>query len=287
MSKNIFKQACFNELSIDPVCKSETEKHNPIVSFVNTIKKAKEVYGTQQVRYQTNLCNIHLDEKDSMQDYCNKNIHNPEAIAILSSQTSPQVDLNDSVIAEKYINTKGTIEKDGDCIDADGFTAAFVYNTFAIGFDSDKFWAKPLHKILITSKGETKEAEWPCLSRPEHIDEEALSLWADAHSEVELVKSTLSVQDKTVNLRDDHGKDILAEHAKKLLNNDYVDGILNSLSFKPTSTTYLDKINPDGTIDIVLFWTDRGLSMRVKTTGRNIQETQAIADILRKKYSRK
>ena len=287
MSKNIFKQACFNELSIDPVCKSETEKHNRIVSFVNTIKKAKEVYGTKQVRYQTNLCNIHLDEKDSMQDYCNKNIHNPEAIAILSSQTSPQVDLNDSVIEEKYKKTKGTIEKDGDCIDADGFTAAFVYNTFAIGFDSDKFWAKPLHKILITSKGETKEAEWPCLSRPEHIDEEALSLWADAHSEVELVKSTLSVQDKTVNLRDDHGKDILAEHAKRLLNNDYVDGILNSLSFKPTSTTYLNKVNPDGTIDIVLFWTDRGLSMRVKTTGRNIQETQAIADILRKKYSRK
>lgn len=287
MSKNIFKQACFNELSIDPVCKSETGKHNRIVSFVNTIKKAKEVYGTKQVRYQTNLCNIHLDEKDSMQDYCNKNIHNPEAIAILSSQTSPQVDLNDSVIAEKYINTKGTIEKDGDCIDADGFTAAFVYNTFAIGFDSDKFWAKPLHKILITSKGETKEAEWPCLSRPEHIDEETVGLWADERSELKLVKSTLSVQDKTVNLRDDHGKDILAEHAKRLLKSDYVEGILNSLPFNPTSRTYLDKINPDGTIDIVLFWTDQRLSMRVKTTGRNIQETQAIADILRKKYSRK
>ena len=52
------------------------------------------------------------------------------------------------------------------------------------------------------------------------------------------------------------------------------------------STTYIDKIKPGGTIDIVLFWTDRGLSMRVKTTGRNIQETQAIADILKRKYSR-
>ena len=89
-----------------------------------------------------------------------------------------------------------------------------------------------------------------------------------------------------MNLRDDHGKDILAEHAKRLLKNDYVDGILNSLPFKPTSTTYIDKINPGGTIDIVLFWTDCGLSMRVKTTGRNIQETQAIADILRRKYGR-
>lgn len=286
MSKNIFKQACFNELSIDPVCKSETEKHNRIVSFVNTIKKAKEVYGTKQVRYQTNLCNIHLDEKDSMQDYCNKNIHNPEAIAILSSQTSPQVDLNDSVIAEKYKKTKGTIEKDGDCIDADGFTAAFVYNTFAIGFGSDEFWANPLHKIQVASNGQTIDTEWPCLSKPEHVDEDTVGLWVDAHSELELVKSTLSVQDKTVNLRDDHGKDILAEHAKRLLKNDYVDGILNSLPFKPTSTTYIDKINPGGIIDIVLFWTDRGLSMRIKTTGRNIQETQAIADILKRKYSR-
>lgn len=287
MSKNIFKQACFNELSIDPVCKSETEKHNRIVRFVNTIKKAKAVYGTKLVRYQTNLCDIHLDDKDSMQDYCNKNIHNPEAIAILSSQTSPQVDLNDNVIAEKYIKTKSTIEKDGDCIDADGFTAAFVYNTFAIGFDSDEFWANPLHKIQVASNGQTIDTEWPCLSKPEHVDEDTMALWVDAHSELELVKSTLLVQDKTVNLRDDHGKDILTEHAKRLLKNDYVDGILNSLPFKSASTTYIDKINPGGTIDIVLFWTDRGLSMRVKTTGRNIQETQAIADILRRKYGKK
>lgn len=284
MANKIFKQACFNELSVEPVCKSETEKHDRMVNFVNTIKKANDVYGTKLVRYQANLCDIHLDEKDSIQDYCTKNIHNPEVGVILSSQTSPQVDLDDDIIAEKYIETKVTIEKDGSRIEAEGFTAAFVYDTFAIGFDSDEFWANPLHKIQVASNGQTLDTEWPCLSRPEHVEEDTVGLWVDAHSELELVKSTLSVQDKTVNLRDDHGKDILAEHAKRLLKNDYVDRILTSLPFKPTSTTYIDKINPDGTIDIVLFWTDRGLSMRVKTTGRNIQETQAIADILRRKY---
>ncbi len=287
MGKKIFKQACFNELSVEPVCKSETEKHDRMVNFVNTIKKAKDVYGTKLVRYQANLCDIHLDEKDSIQDYCKKNIHNPEVGVILSSQTSPQVDLDDNKIAEKYIDTQVTIEKDGSSIEAEGFTAAFVYKTFAIGFGSDEFWANPLHKIQVASNGQTIDTEWPCLSKPEHVDENTVGLWADAHSELELVKSNLSIQGKKVNLRDDHGKDILAEHAKRLLNNDYVDGILNSLPFKPTSTTYVNEINPDGTIDIVLFWTDCGLSMRVKTTGRNIQETQAIANIISKKYGGK
>ena len=99
---------------------------------------------------------------------------------------------------DSYNNISVTIEKDGSRIEAEGFTAAFVYNTFAIGFDSDEFWANPLHKIQVASNGQTLATEWPCLSKPEHIEEDTVGLWVDAHSELELVKSTLSVQDKTV-----------------------------------------------------------------------------------------
>ena len=286
MATRKFKQVCFNELSVKALCQSDMEKHDRMLRLAQTIRAANTIFGTKRVRYQNNLCDIPLDGKDSMQDYCAMFRHNPESTLILSTHTSPQVDLDDNVIAEKYIDTRVTIKKEGTIVEAEGFTAAFAYNTFALGFDSDEFWDDLLYKIHVTSSGQTIETEWPCLSKPEHIEQEALNLWVDAHSEVELVKSTLLVQNKTVNLRDDHGKNILMEHAKRLLNNDYVDGILTSLPFKPSSTKYIDKVYPDGKIDLVLFWTNRKLSMRIKTTGRNIQETQAIADILRKKYGR-
>ena len=76
-------------------------------------------------------------------------------------------------------------------------------------------------------------------------------------------------------------------HAKMLCGNPLVEGILTSLPFKPFSKDYIHKVYDDGTLDIVLWWEDRGLSMRVKTTGRNVVETKLIASILKEKYGKR
>jgi hypothetical protein len=61
---------------------------------------------------------------------------------------------------------------------------------------------------------------------------------------------------------------------------------LTSLPFRRKFGSYIYKVYDDGLVDIVLYWDDRGLSMRVKTTGRNIQETLAIANILKEQYGK-
>ena len=94
--------------------------------------------------------------------------------------------------------------------------------------------------------------------------------------------------EKEIKLRDDHGKDKLLAHAQNLVNSPYVEGVLTSLAFDSRSRSYISKQSDfaNGLIDVVLYWEPQGYSMRVKTTGRNIRETLAIAKLLTKKYGR-
>jgi len=89
---------------------------------------------------------------------------------------------------------------------------------------------------------------------------------------------------KTIDLRDDHGKDILQAFAKKIRRSPYVKKIINSLRFNPKVTNSIRRTKPDGTIDFVLTWTDEGLGLCIQTTGRNLAETNSIALHLAKKY---
>lgn len=88
-------------------------------------------------------------------------------------------------------------------------------------------------------------------------------------------------------MRNDHGKDLLEEHAKRLLRNQYVNGVVNSLPFNKKSKRYILQVKDDGIINIVLYWTDAGYGMAIQTTGRNIRETKLIAEILEKEYGNK
>ena len=58
---------------------------------------------------------------------------------------------------------------------------------------------------------------------------------------------------------------------------DGIAGVLNFISQKAPS---------DGKIEIVLHWEDKGIGMIIQTTGRNYNETVAIAEILKEKFDR-
>ena len=101
---------------------------------------------------------------------------------------------------------------------------------------------------------------------------------------VELIKSSYEYDDKEIDLRDDHGKDILLEFSKKIIKSPYVDSVINSLPFNPHDRKFIKKVHENGIIEIVLIWTDRKYGIVVQTTGRNIRETEKIAKILEEKY---
>ncbi len=102
---------------------------------------------------------------------------------------------------------------------------------------------------------------------------------------VSLIKTNLAVREKAIVLRDDHGADVLEKFSRRLIQSPYVTGVINSLPYNPNKRRFIKRIREDGLIEIVLPWTDEGLGIVVKTTGRTMQETEAIAKILEEEYS--
>ena len=290
MAGKKYKQITFNELTLQPLCADETDVHQRIALYARTLKQAQSSLGTKMVRYGDDLASIRLSEDMSLREFCANHRRDADVLAILSSATMPQVNPDDEKECKAYENTLAAVEVDGKQEVSSGLTSAFVYGVPSIGFASSDFWANVMHDVHVMSDGEELDVKWPCLTAPEHLEEDAFKGWIGEHSEIELVKSALSYDEKIRgiedNLRDDHGKDVLIDHARRLCHSEYVEGILCSRPFQPRFGTYIYSLTKDGLVDVVLFWDDRGLSMRVKTTGRNVQETAAIAAILKEKYSR-
>lgn len=121
------------------------------------------------------------------------------------------------------------------------------------------------------------------------FDKESADHFCDklqARGPVFLVTCNINPADKQIKLRDDHGKDLLEAFARRINCSKYVVGVVNSLPFNPHRRRFILNCGPDGVVNIVLPWTDEGLGLAVKTTGRNIRETEEIAKLIEKEYGR-
>ena len=286
--------ACFNELSTQPLCVSETNVEQRVREFLNMWKVVRKHTSIKRVRHDGDMTTIPLTQTQTLQDYVNTHTKDPEVIALLGTFIQPHVDTDDVISFQKYIDTKTKVATEDNVLTlADGFNAAYCQNTFCVGFESCATWQKDFFDLVVTSNGKKNNVRWVCISSSRVYSDEgektgcksALDKWLQERN-VELMESSLLPEQKPSNVEGDHGQHLLKEHAKMLNRHPYVEGALTSLPFKPHSHEYVYKIYDDGLLDIVLWWEDDGYSMRVKTTGRNVAETKAIAKILREKFGR-
>lgn len=281
-------EICFNELSLTPLCADKQEVETRIRQYVDTLEQFRLQKGIKKIRYHEHMTAIRLSEDMNLQEYCAVHRHDPISNLLLSTFTMPQVDEKNESALEKYCDTQAFVQKGEERLKAHGFNAAYCQGTYCIGFQPENFWANCLYPITIISDEESKETEWACISQSTHIGSSELSQWEEAVLQpVELQECTLSYENKSLSLRDDHGKDVLTEYARRLLHSPYVIGVINSLPFNRNVSRYILQVKENGIVNIVLHWTDDGYGMAIQTTGRNIRETQAIAKILEKEYGHK
>ena len=108
--------------------------------------------------------------------------------------------------------------------------------------------------------------------------------WFESTLPIILVKCNIPPNEKKIKLRDDHGKNVLGEFCKRLVNSEYVCEVVNSLEFHRNNRRFINRVYSNGMVDFVLSWTDEGYGVAVQTTGRNERETKRIAEILKEKY---
>ena len=93
----------------------------------------------------------------------------------------------------------------------------------------------------------------------------------------------MSPDDKRSHFADHHGKKELSIFWEKIRNSPYIESA-QSVNSGSKGKIFIREIHKDGNIEIVLNNTDRKYALLVKTTGKDIYETTAIAKILESIY---
>lgn len=176
----------------------------------------------------------------------------------------------------EYLNHSWTYQGT-DCY---GFALAYIMDSMAISI-CDQVWNQPLISV------EKDDASIEVRNLYDEITFSFHLEWLEGLRPVQLVKCHLRPEEKIIKLRDDHGKDKLLVFSRKIVNSEYVCEIMNSLPFNPGDRRFIHNTFNDGRIEVVLPWTDEGLGILIKTTGRNKRETDRIAEILKKEYGSK
>jgi hypothetical protein len=272
----------FNELTCRPYAKDFTSCYSRIKQFVETYK-ASEPHGFKRVRFQPALDQIFLEDSYTLNDFLRDSRAKTFAIIMLSIYRYPFID-NDTKEEDQYIQNDFSILKEGNKLHVHGLAAAYLYRTMGIGFCSEAFWDALLFSLQMEGD-EEKCVKILSVSKPEHFGEKIFLEWKAQAIGVQLIACDTPITDKRISLRDDHGKDVLQKFAERLVHSPYVVEIVNSLPYNPNENKFIRSVRFDGLVEIVLTDTDKGLGLVVKTTGRNLRETEAIAKILAERYS--
>lgn len=279
------KFVCFNELSIIPYCNNEEEIRGRLSKFVEAYSILYQM-GYKLITSNFDASSVMLTDQISLREICKQYHRDPTYILLMSMWGCPIIPERYTEIYRSYSDTIVEVDKSGCWVNADGFSGAVAGGTFCIGFQSDNFWKSSFFSLRITTMNKESQAQWLCVSNKDQFDDEEIIEWLKSLQPIELVSTTIEPQLKSIHIRDDHGKDILLQHAKRLCNSQYVEAILDSLPWNPHAANYIQHVNQDGIIKVVLTDTDNGLGLLVKTTGRSLRETSKIAAILEEKYGR-
>lgn len=164
-----------------------------------------------------------------------------------------------------------------------GLQWAYTYDTLALSLLTNEKWNCDTLSVIDKSDND-KNILIHHASTISNINTQ--QVWIDSLKQIILQKSTIPVEQKKFHVRSDHGTDVLKEFWNKVKNCEYVEACINSLPWNSSDKELIRDIKPNGQIELVLYWTDKGLGMVIQTTGRNIRETQKIADIIAEKYSK-
>ncbi len=271
----------FNEISLTPAQKNIHDANVLMDNFLDTLKKAKE-YGFENIRvpeefYQSVLC----------PNYCisdwlsSSSVRSTSKIYLMSICKSPFIKDDQDQIEEEYILRSFFFENMAySRTEVEGLAIAFVANTLTVSLKTHDTWF-PNNLNIEEDNGITHNVlNVSDCSTVSYLDD-----WIESRLGPILKPTKLPPSNKSISLREDHGKDKLKALSDKLINCEYVIGIINSLPFNPTERKFIRKIRENGLIEIVLTDTDQGFGLLVKTTGTSLTQTEKIAKIIGEKYS--
>ena len=281
------KEPHFNNVSVFPLCLTDKELLDRIESYVKVLKFCKFL-GISKVRYSESVVNLLLKENYTLCDFIKDNRNDDKSRLILSMTKYPYIDDNNEIAEEKYVYSKITLKKLEDEISAEGLTCAYCTDSFAIGFNSEKFWSDNiLFKLNVVEQDSNKTSEKNifCISHINQFEHRDFINWAVNNLTLKFRSCNIKKESKKMHFRNDHGIDKLKMFANRILKEEFIISVINSLPFNSNTKNMIGNITDNGIIDIYLTKTDEKFGMAIQTTANSKIEAKYMGFYLEKKYN--
>ncbi len=275
----------FNELSTNPLSSDKYTANDKINLFAQTFGAARKK-GFRNIRSHVSAHEIDLSEDYTLYDWFNnKDVSKDYKDFLFGVIVQPFIKDEDEQVEGKYIEADYHFEDIASGINKTkclGLAAAHLYDTVSISLSSSPVWDKIQLPISIEKEDEMLIAHVFNTSKQSSFDTQEIANFVENLGAVSLIETTINPESKKIHLAGDHhGKAELQELCNQLKNNPYVEE-MRSTYFG--GKNFIRKTYPDGVIEIVLVKTARQYALWVQTTGRNLRETNKIAEILKDKY---
>ena len=277
----------FNELSLQPAIDSTREANSLVGKLMEMFSKAEKL-GFRKIRFHSALEERELLEGYTFLDWLNTTKNKTLKNWLLGVRVSPFIKTGDERAENEYLSRRYFFENEFiERTEPQGLAAAIIYHTPSVSLPTHEYWKKTTLPVFVVDENVEgvlilKDVHNVCEAAS--FENEAILDFVGTITTPVLIITELKPDDKKVHLRDDHGKDKLEQFSKRLLQSEYVISVINSLPFNSKATNFIRKTHADGRIELVLYWEDAGYGMAIQTTGRNIHETNAIAEYLKNEF---
>lgn len=281
-------ELAFNELSQTPLLGDKFNANARMVHFSEAVAEARRK-GLINIRSHYATSEIKLTSDYSFRDWMfDRDFPAVYRELFYDMFLQPFIKEDDIEIEEKYIeanyffeDTENQILKQ-ECL---GLTSAYLSETLAISFQSSPAWLKNTLRIIIERDNDVSVDIVYHVYSKECFGQNSIAEFIQSISSLNLVETTILPENKNIHLAEHHGKQELSELCNRLKYNLFVVEMRSMEWCRGKCNDFIKKVYPNGVIEVVLYKTDRKYALRVQTTGTNLHETQAIADILTEKYS--
>ena len=279
----------FNEISFLPHTDNDHILKENFLGMIKVFEKARQDFAFTHIVFPANIRDIKVTSTKTFLEWAYSIPNQGDKNKILSVVKRPFVE---EVLAEQagdltkyyYKNAEAGIPESY----CSGLATGHVKDSLCSSLSSQPFWDKTqigFHKI-INDEFDTEPVSANNVSKEEHLAVEGIKEFIEYLGDVTLVETEIAPADKPIALRDDHGKDKLEVFSKKVRRSPHVLSIINSLPFNSKAINLIKEIYPDGKIEMVLYWEDKGIGIVIQTTGRNYRETEEIARILKDEFDK-
>lgn len=278
----------FNELSFLEY-KNSSELFSNFIVMGNIFNKAKDTYSFTHLLFPSNLSVLQVTQDQKFSEWLSGlNTREKNKIFAIANKrpfTEDYLgDKKDEMLKYYFVSANLNIEQEY----CDGLATADIMDIPSISLAHHEIWKNKNLEIFKEIDENTTSVSVSNVATEEVLLCDEFRTFCESISNIELVPTTLSYEERKRNIhfRDDHGTDVLQKFAEKIVKNDYVDAVINSLPFNNKTSRFVRRVYKNGLVEIVLHWEDAGYGMVIQTTGRNYRETEAIADILKKEFDK-